>query len=350
MPLYHLNNPRKLSILLNFIFLISFNSAVLGQFKTVSTCGYNVTAKFKILAIVPSTYNCINGYNYNISFHYSIIINGVNKCYDDSIGIQPQIICNSQNNGYYTIRLPAPTKGNAAYSMTYTGTLTTTTNPFLSTKDCNTSTPSSLGCNYLVMTIFGPGIANTTYHLNILPVELLYFKGDCDGNDIDLNWGTASEINNDFFTIEKSRDALVWSEFTKVNGAKNSLSKLTYHSTDPEPYYGISYYRLKQTDTNGSYKYSDIIAVESCESEIIEEIRLYPNPASEKLSLLLNHETEADCAILIYNQLGHEVFASRKFIPVIDLTNFPAGVYTVRFYNNSTTINKKLVIEKNGSL
>jgi len=81
-----------------------------------------------------------------------------------------------------------------------------------------------------------------------LPVELMSFDAAPDGENILLTWETASEINNDYFTIERSEDAINFTELTRVDGAGNSNTNIHYHSTDFGPYLGVSYYRLKQTD------------------------------------------------------------------------------------------------------
>jgi hypothetical protein len=88
-----------------------------------------------------------------------------------------------------------------------------------------------------------------------LPIELINFIPHVQDNWVNLKWQTASEINNDYFTIEKSKTASNWIIVTQVNGAGNSSNILSYSTTDQIPYNGISYYRLKQTDFNGQFEY-----------------------------------------------------------------------------------------------
>jgi len=127
--------------------------------------GYTVQVSITPTSIVPSSLTCPFGYNYNVTFNYSITVSGANNCFNGNIGVQPQIFCNSQNNGYYTILVPAPTVGTPSTN-TYTGTLTTTTNPYNSATDCGSSTVSSLNCNSIDITIYGPGINATTINCN----------------------------------------------------------------------------------------------------------------------------------------------------------------------------------------
>ena len=133
----------------------------MGQYFASAQCtisssgcgGYTVQVSITPTTIVTSSATCPFGYNYNVTFNYSITVSGSNTCWNGNIGIQPQIFCNSQNNGYYTINVPAPTVG-VPSTNTYTGTLTTTTNPYNSNTDCTSATPLSLNCNSTNITIF----------------------------------------------------------------------------------------------------------------------------------------------------------------------------------------------------
>src|SRR5574343_441070 len=92
-------------------------------------------------------------------------------------------------------------------------------------------------------------IAECPSFMTVLPIELVSFEGVCTNREtIDLKWKTISEINNDHFLIERSRDAQKWEAIGKINGAGNSTTLLTYSFTDTRPLRGIIYYRLKQTD------------------------------------------------------------------------------------------------------
>ena len=75
-----------------------------------------------------------------------------------------------------------------------------------------------------------------------------FFTAELANNVVDLNWITSSEINNDYFTLQKSKDGLNWIDFAKQEGAGNSNTTISYQDSDYHPYSGTSYYRLKQTD------------------------------------------------------------------------------------------------------
>ena len=96
---------------------------------------------------------------------------------------------------------------------------------------------------------------------NTLPIELLYFKGNVAKNYVELNWSTASEVNNDYFTVERSIDGEVFSSVGQIDGAGNSSMIIDYSGRDDKPVNGLAYYRLKQTDYDGMYSYSSPIAI-----------------------------------------------------------------------------------------
>ncbi len=98
---------------------------------------------------------------------------------------------------------------------------------------------------------------------NPLPVELLYFRATTDYKNkrIKLKWSTATETNNDYFTIKKSNDGNSWNTIGFVNGQGNSNNQINYQYEDNYPVTGISYYKLKQTDLDGSHEiigYADV--------------------------------------------------------------------------------------------
>ncbi len=136
-----------------------------------------------------------------------------------------------------------------------------------------------------IITSFSPFTLGSTTPNNPLPVELVYFKAEnYIKNEITLSWQTASEVNNDFFTIERSIDAKKWESVKKIKGAGNSNQALTYRETDCFSHQGIIYYRLKQTDFDGTYSYSHIETIQLQNSNILNfEITIYPNPGVEKL-------------------------------------------------------------------
>jgi len=179
----------------------------------------------------------------------------------------------------------------------------------------------------------------------VLPIELFSFTAECSSQKVFLKWSTASEKNNDFFTLEHSLDAIHWSDLGKVIGAGNSIVKTNYSFTDEEVYNVISYYRLKQTDFEGQYKYTPILFFNSC-AEIGQDIFIYPNPGNGKIKLYYNGDYKAIRDVFIYNSFGETIYHSETYQLGIDLFDKPEGVYFVHFNLNGSVIVKKMLIEK----
>lgn len=172
------------------------------------------------------------------------------------------------------------------------------------------------------------------FEVTILPVELLYFKAEVlKGSDVELTWETAIELNNDYFTIERSQGGRDWEYLEKVSGAGTTTFLQNYSYVDEAPYRGISYYRLKQTDFDGSFSYSEIRSVRISYGAI----SIYPTPVKDYLTL----ETEA-------YPLGYEISdISGKLLKSgvlddsqrdLDMSGLPSGVFTIRLESGGETL------------
>jgi hypothetical protein len=164
-----------------------------------------------------------------------------------------------------------------------------------------------------------------------LPVGLLSFAGECDNKNNILKWSTATEVNNNYFTLEQSADALHWQVVGTVKGTGNSSSIHKYVFTDENKYNAISYYRLKQTDFDGKFEYynSHIIPVQNCGEGTIE-LSVYPNPSNGNYTLISNTNINS---ISIANLSGEMIYQQQglnsgniKF----DISGFPRGIYLMK--------------------
>ncbi|MBD0401304.1 T9SS type A sorting domain-containing protein [Flammeovirga sp. EKP202] len=138
-----------------------------------------------------------------------------------------------------------------------------------------------------------------------LPIELSLFKAKVvDNEQVHLMWKTASETNNEYFTIFKSVDGRKWEELVKIAGAGNSSQALSYSYIDQNPFIGVSYYRLKQTDFDSKYEYSNALKVYLKDLNT-QSLKLFPNPTEGSFSVIGNN---ADLKKMrVYNVLGQEV-------------------------------------------
>lgn len=167
---------------------------------------------------------------------------------------------------------------------------------------------------------------------NVLPIKLLNFNVKVVDKDyVLIDWQTASEINNDYFTIERSFNGIDWEELMRINGAGNSSYLLNYSEIDYTPYNGISYYRLKQTDFDGKFEYSEISSVNVNDET---NFHIFPNPANNQITILAaNSEFEE---ITIYNSLGQNVtiLTQQNFENegklIIDLSKLSSGIYYLK--------------------
>ena len=309
--------------------------------------GYTVTISIAPLNVVPSATNCQNGYNYNVKFSYSISVSGINTCYNGDIGIQPQIICGNDNNGYYTISVPAPKVGDPATTSTYTGVITTSGNPFRAAADCNSATPASLNCNSLLINAYGPGLSYGAYPCSLaaaLPIEISAFSAHCAAGNTVLEWITATENNNDYFTVERSADAIEWVNVGRIEGAGYSARR--YNFSDVQTYKGDSYYRLKQTDYDGKYSYSPVVSVRNCQGTSREnDFSIYPNPAAGEFNLQFSGQAEDVRFVEVYNLMGLKILHQENYESSIDLSDKPGGNYIVNLVLNDQVISKKIMLK-----
>lgn len=155
-------------------------------------------------------------------------------------------------------------------------------------------------------TEFGPWVL--TQEANPLPVTLLAFHADANRKkEVDLTWITASEVNNDYFTVEKSKDGVSFYALEKIPGAGNSTQELHYATADKQPYKGLNYYRLKQTDFDGRYSYSEIrtVLLDGDGNAIV----VFPNPATNGSWILFERipENADNISVLLYDATGNVV-------------------------------------------
>ena len=142
-----------------------------------------------------------------------------------------------------------------------------------------------------------------------LPVELTSFTAALKFDIVELKWSTASELNNDHFTIERSTNLENFQVVATIpgNGTTNIIHH--YNTLDPNPVYGRSYYRLKQTDYDGKYSYSDVRVIDY-EGPKFSSLRAYPNPLSgSNLTIVITGlKDQTTVPVVIYNVQGQIVF------------------------------------------
>lgn len=184
-----------------------------------------------------------------------------------------------------------------------------------------------------------------------LPIELLEFIAVRKNKNVELSWKTATETNNDYFTIERSLNAKDFVGIQKVDGAGNSIETLTYNLTDVNTPDQTLYYRLKQTDYNGKFSHSDIIVIEQ-NSESFKFINSMVQP-NGNLSVVLNIFGISEIKFSVYDITGKLVIARNEnpeasgvFSTNINTSQLSDGMYVLRVQNEMNTISQKIYLTK----
>jgi hypothetical protein len=178
-----------------------------------------------------------------------------------------------------------------------------------------------------------------------LPIEMLHFDGDCSGNSVVLKWSTATETNNDFFTVERSIDGTTFSAIGNADGAGNSTLVLHYQFSDTDPFAGTNYYRIKQTDFNGQFSYSKIIAIDTkdCENNNLELTHAFFNGNDLEIDYL---HASGPVTIEVYNTEGKLIRRLTDLPPDydyhIDATGWGRSIYFIRVSDGMSSVSKTL--------
>ena len=178
-----------------------------------------------------------------------------------------------------------------------------------------------------------------------LPVEWLSFDAKLDNNKVDLNWATATELNNDYFIIQRSVDGKDFTDIGIVKGNVNSEVIQRYAFTDEHiaqyrSAVSTIYYRLKQVDLDRRFDYSDIVSVKF---ESVE-FNVYPNPSFGQVELLFPESIESNIELSNINGkilLTQPVLGSYAHI---DISHLPAGVYYLTLPLQGEMVTRKIVL------
>jgi Secretion system C-terminal sorting domain len=183
---------------------------------------------------------------------------------------------------------------------------------------------------------------------SILPVELLDFSAKKAGMTSFLNWSTSTEINSDYFEIQRAREDKEFEAIGIVKAAGNSAFQETYQFIDQKPNRGINYYRLKQFDLDGRFNLSPIRSLNFTESR---EISVYPNPVSNTLYVSLSDEdarNKEQTIFEIYDIYGKLMYQSESHLQTykIDVSELQDGSYILSIVNGSVNTSHTFIKSK----
>ena len=193
---------------------------------------------------------------------------------------------------------------------------------------------------------------NLVFETVVLPVELLSFKGKSNKNQIKLTWLTASELNNEKFEIEERQDGREFQKIGEVKGNGTTLEQQEYSFEVKNPRSGISYYRLKQIDFDGQFKYSEVISV-NFRGDNGDVGEFYPNPSkSGMVNLDYSAQNDDEITVFVIDMTGKLVVNLIQQVTngdnnlSFDFSDLNTGIYIVKIGDEANPTHRKLIIEK----
>ena len=168
-----------------------------------------------------------------------------------------------------------------------------------------------------------------------LPVEMLYFTAEPRGEEVICKWETASELNNDYFEVQRSINGKDFETLGRVQGYGHgsSTSNREYSFIDPQICKEIRYYRLRQVDIDGRYMFTDVVAI-NCKRET--DLDVYPNPANNSITYQFDQSLDGKAIISIVDIAGRQVYTEQvdavKGVNQVttNISQLASGVYYLR--------------------
>ncbi|HNR20944.1 MAG TPA: GEVED domain-containing protein, partial [Bacteroidia bacterium] len=181
-----------------------------------------------------------------------------------------------------------------------------------------------------------------------LPIELLAFTAKKEKDRVKLLWSTASEINNDYFTIERTQNQNEFSFIDKVDSRGPSSNILEYYTYDYRPLNGLQYYRLMQTDNDGTSTYSKLVPVTFGKENF--EIVTVSSPNEESRNILFNYDNDGEVGIRVVDIMGKTVYEKLNFKTIdginqfdLSVANLTTGVFTIFIFDETRKVSRKII-------
>jgi hypothetical protein len=164
-----------------------------------------------------------------------------------------------------------------------------------------------------------------------LPVTWMSFSANVEKGNVQLEWVTTRELNNAYFSVERSTDGNNFAEITKVSGQGNTTLTSTYNVTDDAPAAGDNYYRIRQVNYDGTYSYSVTKKVKITKSEN-GLVSIYPSPAGASIQISVSDVALANTKATIYDMEGHNriQFALTSGVQTLDIQKLETGIYFIK--------------------
>lgn len=178
-----------------------------------------------------------------------------------------------------------------------------------------------------------------------LPIELISFEGKQENERISLNWATETELQNDYFTVEKSAAGTLWNGIGDITGAGNSIQPMYYAFLDRNPQPGMQYYRLRQTNFDGTSTVSGVISIRFDASA--SPILIYPNPNQTNQLNLMGIDYDTQFTLGLKNMTGELLYSLPYSGNTVMLPALPKGIYflSIKLEGDPMTKTFKYVIQ-----
>ena len=193
-----------------------------------------------------------------------------------------------------------------------------------------------------------PGVtSNGTWTIasqnNPLPVTLVEFDAKAIGHEVACIWLTASEINNDYFEVQRTANGRDFESIGRIKGNGTTTQITEYRFNDTKPLHGVSWYRLKQTDFDGNAVMSDIREVRFLPKNL--DVQVGPNPCYGNLEIITNGAEETSLQVLIYDASGRLVKSAsiENAVFALSLTDLAEGYYSIHIYGAEIYYQNKIL-------
>ena len=169
----------------------------------------------------------------------------------------------------------------------------------------------------------------------VLSVGLLNFTAAPVNRTVKLDWQTTSELNSNYFEVQTSIDGTKWNKIGTVAAAGTSTTERDYSLIHTNPINGLNYYRLKQVDLDGSFKYSVIRTVKFGDKT---EIYIMPNPTTDNV-FIISGTVGTVKSVSVYSMDGRilQQINNYTYVKAIDLSRYAPSTYLLRVTNNDGT-------------
>jgi hypothetical protein len=181
-----------------------------------------------------------------------------------------------------------------------------------------------------------------------LPVEWLQVEAREENGNVKIQWYIASQLNNDYFVIERSTNLIDFETIGTIDGHGTTSQLIRYTFTDEDPNQGETYYRIKQVDYNGEFDYSNIVSI-NLDSSKDAFVSLYPNPVNQGQLNIRSEGLSGNIEVLIRDYQGRIVssesfYVQSNFSKAVNTESLEAGIYILELSDGNKRIQRKFTV------